>query len=265
MPSIYRATDAGAYERLMGRWSRRLAAPFLEFAGLKDGETALDVGCGTGSLAAALVRHAGLKRIVGIDFSAAYIDHAKAHHRDPRLEFQVGDACSLALPDASFDRALAHLVLHFVPTPERAIAEMVRVLKPGGRVILIAPAFEFPFGVPPSVGAERASNPVWRLAYSLKRAWWDLTSWLSTEAQFYLIHDPSVLEEGYEEDNDLTQIISIRETRKFFLNQGLKEVYRFSLAEKEENALKKGLKTLLTWLLPQYRYAGVHLFVAFQK
>jgi ubiquinone/menaquinone biosynthesis C-methylase UbiE len=55
MPSTYTATDAAAYERLMGRWSRELAEQFIAFAGIADGDRILDLGCGTGSLAFALV------------------------------------------------------------------------------------------------------------------------------------------------------------------------------------------------------------------
>ena len=50
MPTVYNARDAGNYERLMGRWSRRLAPLFIEHAGNADGEEVLEIGCGTGSL-----------------------------------------------------------------------------------------------------------------------------------------------------------------------------------------------------------------------
>lgn len=132
--STFNAADGAGYERLMGRWSRRLAGPFLEFAGLGRDERVLDVGCGTGSLTFALAERADARSICGIDYSAAYIDHARQRCRDARIEFRVGDACSLPFPDGSFDRVLALLVLHFVPQPERAVAEMRRVARPGATV-----------------------------------------------------------------------------------------------------------------------------------
>ncbi len=128
------AADGDGYERQMGRWSRRLAEPFLDFVGTAAGETILDVGCGTGSLAAALAPRCGFARLLGVDFSPIYVAHAIQHCRDPRVTYAVGDACALNLPDRSFDRVLALLLLHFVPRTEQAISEMRRVAKPGAVV-----------------------------------------------------------------------------------------------------------------------------------
>lgn len=128
------AADGDGYELLMGRWSKRLAGPFLDFVGTAHGERVLDVGCGTGHLAFALAERCQIKQLCGIDFAPAYIEHAKAHNRDPGIVFEVGDACALGFPDRSFDRVLSLLVLHFVPKAEQAIAEMRRVARPGAVV-----------------------------------------------------------------------------------------------------------------------------------
>lgn len=118
----------------MGRWSRRLVGPFLDFVGSADGEDVLDVGCGTGCLALAIAARSKVRSIEGLDFSPAYIEHATVHNRDPRIHFAVGDACGMNYPDQHFDRVLALLVLHFVPNATQAIAEMRRVARPGGVV-----------------------------------------------------------------------------------------------------------------------------------
>lgn len=115
----------------MGRWSRRLAVPFLDFVGTADGESVLDLGCGTGILGSAVLQRCSPAHVEGVDFSAAYIDHARRHNRDPRFSFAVGDACALSYPDRWFDRVLALLLLHFVPNATQAIAEMRRVARPG--------------------------------------------------------------------------------------------------------------------------------------
>jgi SAM-dependent methyltransferase len=134
MSSTYTATDAVAYERLMGRWSPLLAEALVAFAGLGADETVLDLGCGTGSLAFALARRAEPRRILGIDIARPYIDYAASRSGDPRLDFRVGDATALALADGAVDRSFSLLALNFMAPPARALAELCRVTRPGGTV-----------------------------------------------------------------------------------------------------------------------------------
>lgn len=135
MPSIYTANDPGAYELSMGRWSRRLAGPFLDFAAIGAVGRVLDVGCGTGSLTSALEEIAPDAEIVGIDHSQAYVDHARSKAPEAvRLKFEQGDAAALPYADGAFDAVLSMLVLNFVPDAEKAASEMARVAKPGGVV-----------------------------------------------------------------------------------------------------------------------------------
>src|ERR1700694_4379362 len=131
MSTTFHARNADAYEQFMGRWSRRLARPFIAFAGLADGERILDVGCGTGSLTFALAKAANLAKIAAIDDSEIYLDAARAKNKDPRISFERADACALPFEDACFDRAMSLLVLHFIPETERAVGEMYRVGRPG--------------------------------------------------------------------------------------------------------------------------------------
>ena len=127
-------SEAQAYERFMGRWSRDLAPLLVRFAGVTDGETLLDVGSGTGALAAALASAAPSSRIVGIDPSAPYVAQAQARHGGPRVSFEVGDAQRMRFEAAAFDRTLSLLVVNFIPDADRAIAEMTRVTRRGGTV-----------------------------------------------------------------------------------------------------------------------------------
>jgi SAM-dependent methyltransferase len=132
--STFMAGSGEGYEQVMGRWSRRLAEPFLDFAGLRDGEHILDAGCGTGNLALAITRRAPAATVKGVDLSQAYIDHAKASNSSRNIEFGVGDVCALPFADASFDRVLSLLLLHFVPRTAEAVAELRRVARPGATV-----------------------------------------------------------------------------------------------------------------------------------
>ena len=132
--STFVAADGAGYELQMGRWSRRLALPFLDFVGTGDAERVLDVGCGTGHLAAAVAEISNPTEVHAVDLSPEYIEYARTRHRDRRLVFRVGDACALDYPDATFERVLSLLVLHFVPRVHDAIAEMRRVARPGSVV-----------------------------------------------------------------------------------------------------------------------------------
>lgn len=137
MTSIFNVHNAAGYEQLMGRWSRKLAPEFIKFAGLNDGEKILDVGCGTGSLTFELARSAGLNAISAIDVSPVFVAEAIRRNKDPRITIQQADACDLPFPDAQFDRALALLVLHFVPETGKAVAQMRRVVRSGGVVAAV--------------------------------------------------------------------------------------------------------------------------------
>ncbi len=132
--STFVAADGDGYELQMARWSRRLAPLFIQFAGIASGERVLDVGCGTGSLTFELARQPCIGTIQGIDLTPVYVEHARKRARDPRLKFQVGDACALPFANASFDHCLSMLVLQFIPQPDLAVREMSRVTRPGGTV-----------------------------------------------------------------------------------------------------------------------------------
>ena len=134
MASNFNARDAAVYERSMGRWSRRLATDFLAFAGIGAAARVLDVGCGTGSLLFELATDPARTAITGIDASDIYVAAARGKARDPRIAVHHGDAVAMPFPDAEFDAALSQLVLQFVSDRGAALAEMRRVVRPGGIV-----------------------------------------------------------------------------------------------------------------------------------
>jgi SAM-dependent methyltransferase len=127
--------SATAYEQAMGRWSRLLAPPFIDFAGVRSGESILDIGCGTGSVTFAVAERVAGTVVTGIDALATSLDFARSVNPDPgRISFELADACALPFEAGRFDRTLSALVLNFIPDTEKAVREMMRVTKPGGTV-----------------------------------------------------------------------------------------------------------------------------------
>src|SRR5262245_45715767 len=105
--SHYHATDGAAYEVFLGRWTRRLAEPLLDFADFRPDALVLDVGCGTGSLARAMAaRRPGLP-VLGIDIAAPYVAFALAQPATAKPAFAVADATRLPLADRSCAGAAA--------------------------------------------------------------------------------------------------------------------------------------------------------------
>jgi SAM-dependent methyltransferase len=121
---------AVAYDRLIGRYAGRLAKAFAHVAGVAPPQRALDVGSGPGALTGELVRRLGAEHVAAVDPSEAFV--AEFRRRYPDVPVQLGTAEALPYADASFDVALAQLVLHFVQDADAAAGELRRVLVPGG-------------------------------------------------------------------------------------------------------------------------------------
>lgn len=139
------ATDPDMYEHFMGRWSERLAAPFLGFAGIRPGSRVLDVGCGTGTVSLALAQRGAT--VVGVDASDPYLDSARRHRSHPSVTYELGDAGDLPYSSASFDACVSALVIDVVPDVDVVATEMRRVTRPGGVVACATFDFWGGFGV----------------------------------------------------------------------------------------------------------------------
>lgn len=126
--------ESDAYERFMGRWSRRLAPLLVKVASVGERDSILDVGSGTGALAFAIAEAIPSARVTGVDPSSSYVRYAQARTPSERVQFLVGDAQMLQMPDAMFDKTLSLLVMNFIPDPAKAVREMMRVTRSGGIV-----------------------------------------------------------------------------------------------------------------------------------
>jgi SAM-dependent methyltransferase len=132
-----------AYDQFMGRYSRLLATPFADSAGVVVGGRVLDVGCGPGALTGVLVDRLGAGSVSACDPSPPFVAECSA--RFPDVDVRLGRAESVPFGDEAFDAALAQLVLHFVSDSERAASEMRRVVRPGG--IVAACVWDFAGGM----------------------------------------------------------------------------------------------------------------------
>ncbi|WP_413874515.1 class I SAM-dependent methyltransferase [Albidovulum sp.] len=160
--------QAGAsYDAYMGRWSRQMAPRFLDWLEAPDGGDWLDLGCGTGSLSAAILGQSAPRSVTGVDASEGFVAHAASKTDDPRARFRRGDAQKLDVPAESFDAAVSGLVLNFVPDRSAMLREMARVVRPGGRLGFFV--WDYPGG------GVRFMREFWRAASALDPAARDLT------------------------------------------------------------------------------------------
>jgi ubiquinone/menaquinone biosynthesis C-methylase UbiE len=140
--------DGAAYERGMGGWSRLAGEVFLDWLAPSSGLRWIDVGCGSGAFSELLVQRCAPAEVRGIDPSEAQLAFARTRPAARVAEFQLGDAMALPFEANRFDAADMALVIFFVPEPARGVAEMARVVRPGGMVAAYAwdmPGGGFPF------------------------------------------------------------------------------------------------------------------------
>ena len=180
MSETIRFDDGEAYERGMGVWSRCAGEIFLDWLAPAPGLAWIDVGCGNGAFTELLVQRCSPREVQGVDPSDAQLRFARERPGARGAFFREGDAMALPFEAGRFDAAVMALVIFFVPEPAKGLAEMMRVVRPGG--MISAYAWDmlgggFPFDpiqaelralgvaplLPPSVGISRmpALHELW--------------------------------------------------------------------------------------------------------
>jgi ubiquinone/menaquinone biosynthesis C-methylase UbiE len=179
-----RFDDGAAYERLMGRWSRLAGEQFLDWLEAPEAAHWIDVGCGNGAFTELLLERCRPAAVQGFDPSPGQLAYARGRlPAGAAVRWAEADAMQLPVADGSADAAVMALVLFFVPEPASGVAEMLRVVRPGGLVAayhwdilgggfpLAAIGAEMqriglPPRLPPSVAAStlEASTALWQAA-----------------------------------------------------------------------------------------------------
>jgi len=129
-----RFDDGAAYEGFMGAWSRLAGEQFLGWLAPPSGARWADIGCGNGAFTELLFERCAPAHVAGIDPSEDQLAFARERLANRPARFDAGDATALPYADAGFDAAVMALVIFFVPDPAKGVAEMARVVKPGGSI-----------------------------------------------------------------------------------------------------------------------------------
>ena len=133
-----RFEDGDSYERGMSSWSRLAGETFLTWLAPRPGLRWLDVGCGTGAFAELVSERCAPVEVQGVDPSEGQLAIARARLGAHGATFLRGDAMALPFEPQRFDAAVMALVIFFVPDPAKGVAEMARVVRPGGLVAAYA-------------------------------------------------------------------------------------------------------------------------------
>jgi SAM-dependent methyltransferase len=158
------AVSATSYDRFMGRYSAQLSPQLADLAGVTAGQRVLDVGAGSGMLTAELVGRVGPDAVSAVDPSESFV--AAVRERHPGVDVHRCGAEEMPFADATFDAALAQLVISFMTDPVAGLREMARVTRPGGVIATcmwdvaggrapISPFWQAALQLDPDAGGER--------------------------------------------------------------------------------------------------------------
>lgn len=127
-------SDGKVYERMMGRWSKLAGRIFLDWLDPPPNLRWIEVGCGNGAFTEELIARCLPATVSAIDPSEGQLSFARTRPGARLAQFRIGDAQALPFAENSFDAAAMALVITFIPDPAKAVAEMARVVRPGGLV-----------------------------------------------------------------------------------------------------------------------------------
>ena len=234
------------YENHVGRWSRLLAPLFVQWLSMPRRAAWLDVGCGTGALARAILEGSDPRSVKALDRSPEYVAFARSQLSDVRVSFDVADAQDLRVKPEAYDAAVSGLVLNFVENHARMISEMKRAVCQGGAVALYVWDY---------AGRMQFMRHLWDAAAALDPAARELD-----EGRRFPICTPDALRRLFEESGlSQVEIMSIEIDTHFrdfddfwnpFLGgEGPASAYVMSLSEAARDRLRERLQASLPFAL----------------
>jgi len=129
---------ARVYDILWGRYMRKTLPVLQEATDIRTGERVLDLACGTGELERRVADAGAAAEIVGIDLAEGMIERARQKTgSDPRVRYETADAHDLPFSESAFDVAVSANTFHYFSRPDAVLREARRVLRPGGRIVLL--------------------------------------------------------------------------------------------------------------------------------
>jgi len=217
----------------------------------------LDVACGRGANCVWLVERA---QYFGADLSLNGLPHAQRQG----LRLPCGDAEALPFTTGCFDAVLATYALEHSANPVQMLSEMARVVRPGGRLILLGPCWDFPFWYPNSL-LTRSRSVLWRLRYTGVRLIRQIVCMFGGPSPFLIVEQPDAFAQPFVYDADAVYVAWSYE----IIRQVKRWGFRLVVAEADDKLLGRnpGVRLLkqLLMLLPAYRYAGSTILMVFEK
>ncbi len=231
---------------------RARAASFIP-----EGSRLLDVACGSAANAQWLKPR-------GAYFGSDLSESGLRRVRQPGLRLACADVEALPFAEASFDAAISTFALEHAVRPVRMLREICRVVRRGGRIVLLGPSWDLPFWYPNALQS-KAGKPGWRRSYAWKRFAGQLRGWLLGQLPFLIIEEPDALSRPFVHDADAVYVVWSYEVIRQMRRWGLRLVH----GEVDDRMLGFSapvclLKRLL-YLLPPYRYAGSTVLLVFER
>jgi SAM-dependent methyltransferase len=221
------------------------------------GSRILDVACGLATNSVCLEPRGAY---FGTDLSLNFLEHSPAGN----LRLACSDGEALPFAAESFDAVISTYALEHCVEPRRFLREMHRVARRGGRIILLGPAWDFPFWYPNAL-LSKSGSFLWRVGYAARRAGGQLRAMLGGESPFVIIDEPDAFTHPFVYDSDAVYVVWTFEVIRLMKEWGCSMI----TAEADtpllgENALVRFGKRMLM-KLPAYRFAGSTVLMVFEK